>query len=137
MKRGNRNKGLAAGCLIAVFLLVGCGRADGGSAEGMAQSGGSGDTQSDTTVESIAGEEKHTLTEELDELAIELADREMLWEPTDLMQDERAANFPEELVRQLQEALAAGTSDELLREMTDNSLKIERADFIYQPTKAE
>ncbi|MDE5746935.1 MAG: hypothetical protein K2I21_05090, partial [Acetatifactor sp.] len=68
---------------------------------------------------------------------IELSDKEMLWEPTDLMQDERAANFPEELVRRLQEALAAGTSDELLQEMTDNSLKIERADFIYQSTEVE
>lgn len=137
MKRGNRNKGLAAGCLIAVFLLAGCGRAGEGSAEGMAQSEGSGDTQSDTAVGSLAGEEQNTLTEELDALVIELADRGMLWEPTDLMQDERAANFPAELVKQLQEALAAGTSDELLREMTDNSLKIERADFIYQPTEVE
>ncbi|MDE5951770.1 MAG: hypothetical protein K2H12_09350, partial [Acetatifactor sp.] len=137
MKRGNRNRGLAAGCLIAVFLLAGCGRAGEGSAEGMAQSGGSGDTQPDTAAESLAGEEQNTLTEELDALVIELADREMLWEPTDLMQDERAANFPEELVRRLQEALAAGTSDELLQEMTDNSLKIERADFIYQSTEVE
>lgn len=137
MKRGNKYKGLAAGCLIAVFLLAGCGRAGEGSAEGMEQSGGSGDIQPDTAAESLAGEEQNTLTGELDALVIELTDREALWEPMDLMQDERAANFPEELLRRLEEALAAGTSDELLREMTDNSLKIERADFIYQPTEAE
>lgn len=137
MKRANRYKGLAAGCLMAIFLLAGCGRAGEGSTEGMAQSGGSGETQSDIAVEFLAGEDQNTLTEELDALVIELTDREMLWEPTDLMQDERAANFPEELVRRLQEALAAGTSDELLREMTDNSLKIERTDFIYQPTEVE
>lgn len=137
MKRENRYKGLAAGCLIAVFLLAGCGRAGGGSAEGMAQSGGSGDRQLDTAAESLAGEEQNTLTGELDALVIELTDREVLWEPTDLMQDERAANFPEELLRRLEEALAAGTSEELLREMTDNSIKIERADFTYQPTQAE
>ncbi|MDE6675891.1 MAG: hypothetical protein K2K19_13965, partial [Acetatifactor sp.] len=137
MKRGNRYKGLAAGCLIAIFLLAGCGRADEGSAEGMAQSGGDGDTPSDTAAESLAGEEQNTLTEELDALVIELTDREVLWEPMDLMQDERVANFPEELLRRLEEALAAGTSDELLGELTDNGLKIERADFIYQPTEVE
>ena len=144
MKRGNRYKGLAAGCLITIFLLMGCGRTGEETTEGMAQSGSSGDMQSDVAVESLVeeeqsdpAEEQNMLAEELDKLVMELANRETLWEPEDLMQDERVKGFPEELIRQLQEALAAGTSDELLRELADNSLRIEREDFNYKPFEGE
>lgn len=144
MKRGNRYKGLAVGCLIAVFLLVGCGRAGEGSAEGMAQSGGGGNTQPDTAAESLAGKEQgalaerqNSLSEELDALVMELTNRETLWEQADLMQDEGAKDFPEELIRRLEKALATGASDELLREQADGGLRIEREDFAYQPSAGE
>lgn len=144
MRTGKRYKGLVAVYLTAVFLLAGCGRAGAASPEGTGQPGNSEDMQTDVTAESPAGEEQNTSAgeqdiwmEELDMLVAELADREILWEPTDLMQDEAVRDFPEELIRQLQEALAEGTSDELLRELMDTGRRIERADFVYQPAEGE
>lgn len=137
MKRGYRYKGLAAVGLIAILLLTGCGRIARGSAEGLEPYGSSGDIQSEAAIEALAEEDQNTLAEELDKLVIELANREVLWEPEDLMQEEGAKEFPEELIRLLQEALAAGTSDELLRELADNSLRIEREDFTYKSFEGE
>ncbi|MDE5893981.1 MAG: hypothetical protein K2H45_13765, partial [Acetatifactor sp.] len=142
-KRGN--VALAAGSLIVMLLLAGCGTAGGGSTEGMTPSGDSGEVQSETAIEVLGEEEQNsveeeqnTLDEELDTLVRELADKETLWEPADLMQDDRVKDFPEELIRQLQEALAKETSDELLQELTDSGLRIiERADFVYQSYEGE
>lgn len=132
MKKGNGYKGLVAGCLI-VFLLAGCG-----------MPGDSGDMPPETGVgapveEELNGpaEEQNALAGELDALVEGLADKETLWEPADLMQDEQVMHFPEELIRQLEKALATGASDELLRELADNGLRIEREDFAYQPSVGE
>ena len=134
-KRGNAV--LAAGSLIVMLLLTGCGRTGGGSTEGMAPSGDSGEVQFETAI-GVPGEEQNTLDEELDTLVKELADKETLWEPADLMQDDGVKDFPEELIRQLQEALAKGTSDELLQELAGSGLRIiERADFVYQSYEGE
>ncbi|MBD5530117.1 MAG: hypothetical protein HDR02_17200 [Lachnospiraceae bacterium] len=137
MKVRNRYRELAIGCLLALFLMAGCGEIECENRDIPGEGNQTETVQSEEETEAFQEEEQDTLIQELDGAVEALAEREILWDFQDLMQDERAANFPEELVTQLQEALAAGTSDELLREMTDNSLKIERTDFIYQPTEVE
>lgn len=84
-----------------------------------------------------ANEKKQTLQDELDALVLQLAFEDTEMTLPDLSQDADTANFPAELVQQLHEALVAGTSDALLRELDDASLRINREDFDYMPREGE
>lgn len=84
-----------------------------------------------------ANEKKPTLQEELDALVLQPAFEDTEKTLPDLSRNADAADFPAELVQQLQEALVAGTSDELLRELDDADLRINRKDFDYVPREGE
>lgn len=78
-------------------------------------------------------EKKQTLQEELDALVSQLALENTVGEMIDVSQNADIDKFPDELVRRMQEALVAGTSDTLLEELDDSGLRISREDFDYEP----
>ena len=107
--------------LLLLLSLAGCGTA--------AEEGGD-------AADSV-NEKMQTLQEELDALVLQLAFEDTEKTLPNLSQDADIANFPAELVQQLHEALVAGTSDALLRELDDANLRIKRKDFDYVPREGE
>lgn len=114
--------------LLLMLSLAGCGTA----AEESGDAADSATEEGSDAVDS-ATEKQPTLQEELDALVLQLAFEDTEKTLPDLSHDADAVNFPAELVQQLQEALAAGTSDALLRELNDADLRINRKDFDYVP----
>lgn len=100
-------------------------------------SGCNTDVEHNTNVVESDHEKKPTLQEELDALVSQLALENTVGEMIDMSQNADIDKFPDELVRRMQEALAAGTSDALLEELDASGLRISREDFDYEPCEGE